>query len=231
MRLNPAAFGAAFALCALALTSGPSAPDPRPPAGDTGPVLSADSNAGAEWIGRPAPRWSFDRWIRTRPLSLASLRGKVVLLRWWTEGCPYCAATLPALDQLSGDDAGNGLVVIGVFHPKPPHPVSDRHVLAVANQLGFSGPIAVDERWSTLERYWLDGHPERNWTSISFLIDREGIVRWVQGGGEYHPGDDPRHAQCATRYRELERAISAALAEKGARPSRVVRRAVARPAG
>src|SRR4029077_12945525 len=105
MRLNPSAFGAAFALCVLALTSGPSAPDPHLPAGGGLPVPSADSNAGAEWIGRPAPQWSFDRWIRTRPLSLTRLHGKVVLLRWWTEECPYCAATLPALEQLSGDDA------------------------------------------------------------------------------------------------------------------------------
>ncbi len=217
MRLNSAVLGALFALCAFAPAIDSSASDLRPHRHDTLPVLSAESDAGADWIGRPAPEWSFDRWTRGSPRSLASLRGKVVLLRWWTDECPYCAATLPALEKVSGRDAENGLVVIGVFHPKPPRPVSDRHVLAVANRLRFSGPIAVDERWSTLERYWLDGHPERSWTSISFLIDREGIVRWVQGGGEYHPGNDARHAQCASRYRELETAIAAALADKGSR--------------
>lgn len=214
MRLNPALVGAALALCTLVPTIGSSASDRRH---DAHPVMSADPNAGADWIGRYAPEWSFDRWTRGSPRSLASLRGKVVLLRWWTDECPYCAATLPALEKVGGRDAENGLVVIGVFHPKPPRAVSDRHVLEVANRLGFSGPIAVDERWSTLERYWLHGHPERSWTSISFLIDREGIVRWVQGGGEYHPGNDPRHAQCASRYRELETAIAAALADRGPR--------------
>lgn len=216
---------ATLALCALLPNTGSRASELRPSGSEDQPVLSADPNAGVEWIGRPAPEWSFDRWIRSKPLSLASLRGKVVLLRWWTEECPYCAATLPALEEVSGRDGTEGLVVIGVFHPKPPHPVTDRHVLAVANRLGFSGPIAVDERWSTLERYWLDGHPERSWTSISFLIDRRGIVRWVQGGGEYHPGDDPRHVQCAIRYRELEQAIAAALADKDARLSKPIRRA------
>jgi thiol-disulfide isomerase/thioredoxin len=217
MRLNPALIGAALALCALATTIGSGASDLRSRGREAPPVLSADSDAGADWIGRYAPEWSFDRWVRGSPRSLTSLRGKVVLLRWWTDQCPYCAATLPALEKASDHDAQNGLVVIGVFHPKPPRPVSNRHVLEVANRLGFSGPIAVDERWSTLERYWLDGHPERSWTSISFLIDREGIVRWVQGGGEYHPGNDPRHAQCANRYRELETAIAAALADRGPR--------------
>src|SRR5947207_1274770 len=90
--------------------------------------------------------------------------------------------------------------------------LDDGHILAAARRLGFGGPIAVDERWSTLDRWWLDGHPERGWTSVSFLIDRDGIVRWVHGGGEYHPSADPRHARCDLEYRGLERSLTAALA-------------------
>ena len=175
-----------------------------------------DPDGGAEMLGRPAPAWSFDRWIRSRPLALRDLRGKVVLLRWWTEGCHFCAETLPAIETLRhGRDAGD-LVVIGVFHPKPVGHVSNREIVATAERLGFAGPIAVDERWTTLDRYWLTGHPERNWTSVSFLIDRDGIVRWVQGGGEYHASDDPRHARCDLTLRGLERAIADALARKPA---------------
>jgi hypothetical protein len=94
--------------------------------------------------------------------------------------------------------------------------VSDRHVLAAAARLGFRGPLAVDATWSALRRWWLDGDPDRSWTSVSFLVDRAGILRWVHGGGEYHPGDDPAHARCAADYAALERAIAAAL---DARPS------------
>ncbi len=172
----------------------------------------SDPDSGAELIGKPAPAWTFDRWLRSKPLTLESLRGKVVLVRWWTEGCHYCRSTLPALETLRSRDAERGLVVIGVYHPKPPHAVSDRHILGVANQLGFKGPIAVDGEWRTLERYWLDGNPERNWTSVSFLIDRDGTIRWVHGGGEYYPSDDPAHASCDIDYRGLERALTAALA-------------------
>src|SRR5438034_642643 len=68
-------------------------------------------------------------------------------------------------------------------------------------------------RW-TLDRYWLDGNPERNWTSVSFLIDRDGVIRWVHGGGEYHPSDDPAHLRCDAEYRGLEQALAQALAEK-----------------
>ena len=138
----------------------------------------------------------------------------MVLLRWWTEDCHYCATTLPELEALRRRHADQGLVVIGVFHPTPPHEVSDRHILAVARKLGFAGPIAVDREWTTLDRYWLAGHPERNWTSVSFLIDRDGVIRWVHGGGEYHPSDDPRHARCALQYHDLEQTLATVLAER-----------------
>lgn len=173
-------------------------------------------DSGAELLGRPAPSWTFDRWLRTKPLSLSRMRGKVVLVRWWTTGCHFCEATLPAIETLRRKHAGDGLVVIGVYHPKPPRRVSDRDVLEAADRLGFSGPLAVDTKWSTLERYWLDGHPERNWTSVSFLIDRAGVVRWVHGGGEYHPSEESRHQRCEVRFHELEEVLEQALAEKPA---------------
>jgi len=182
-------------------------------------ALADDADRGADLVGRPAPPWTFDHWARGPARSLASLRGKVVLLRWWTEGCHYCAETLPALESLARERAGTDLVVIGVYHPKPPRDVSDRHILAVAKRLGFSGPVAVDRRWSTLDRYWLDGHPERNWTSVSFLIGRNGAIRWVHGGGEYHPSSDPLHARCDATYGELERVIAASLAEQAEAPA------------
>src|SRR5690242_10950149 len=89
--------------------------------------IVAGDDAGAERIGHPAPAWSFDRWARD-PQTLAALRGRVVLVRWWTEGCDFCANTLPALETLRAKHAGDGLVVVGVFHPKPPHHVTDGHI-------------------------------------------------------------------------------------------------------
>lgn len=175
------------------------------------PSSEADSPAGV--LDQPARAWSFDRWIRTAPMTQQELRGKVVLLRWWTNGCHYCQSTLPELEALRTRYGAHGLVVIGVFHPKPQRHVQDRWVAAVADSLGFHGPLAVDERWSTLERWWLDGHPDRNWTSVSFLIDAKGVVRWVHTGGEYHPSDDPRHRTCDLESRELEKTIQALLAD------------------
>jgi thiol-disulfide isomerase/thioredoxin len=182
------------------------------------PAQSDDPDSGADLIGKPAPEWTFTRWVRGPSRSVRDLRGKVVLVRWWTEGCRYCRSTLPALERLSREH--KDLLVLGVFHPKPePHEVADAHILQVARTLGFSGPIAFDRDWRTLNRYWLDGSPDRNWTSVSFLIDREGVIRWVHGGGEYHPSSDPKHRSCDLEYQGLERALRDALAEPSARAS------------
>lgn len=181
-------------------------------------AAAADPESGVEMLGHPAPAWTFTRWIGP-PQSLAGLRGKVVLLRWWTEGCHFCAATLPGLESLRRAHADDGLVVIGVFHPKPPREVSDRRIVALAKRLGFTGRIAVDREWATLERYWLTDRPERSWTSVSFLVDRQGDIRWVHGGGEYHRGDDPAHARCAAQYAELESTLAQVLAEPAPAPS------------
>jgi thiol-disulfide isomerase/thioredoxin len=182
------------------------------------PADAQEPDTGAELIGRPAPEWSFTRWVRGPRRSLRDLRGKVVLVRWWTENCHYCRSTLPALETLRHEHPD--LVVLGVFHPKPePREVSDRHILEVARQLGFDGPVAFDRDWRTLDRYWLDGSPDRNWTSVSFLIDRDGIIRWVHGGGEYHPSSDPKHQSCEIEYEGLERALSQALGQRPAHPA------------
>jgi thiol-disulfide isomerase/thioredoxin len=208
-----AALGAVLALSA---SPAPAPGQPAPRAGlDRKPphafaLLAADPEDGAELIGRRAPAWSFERWIRGPALTPQDLRGKVVLLRWWTEGCSLCTATLPGLETLRRRYGRDGLVVIGVYHPKPPRAVSDRDILAFANRLGFRGPIAVDQRWSTLERYWLADH-ERGFTSVSFLLDRDGLIQWVQAGGEYHPSDDPKHARCDRDYRALEQELATLL--------------------
>lgn len=177
------------------------------------PADLPDPDSGAELIGRPAPELAVTRWARGGPLRMHGLRGKVVLVRFWTERCRFCRATLPALERLRDARARDGFVVIAVFHPLRPHlRRSDAEILRAAREIGFDGPIAVDQDWRTLGRWWLDGHPDRNWLSASFLVDRDGIVRWVQGGGEYHPSSDPRHARCDLEYRDLERTLASLLA-------------------
>jgi len=195
----------------LAAAPGAGAQTRRPPRDPGDFALIAERGEdGAELVGRRAPSFTFTRWLRGPERSLEDLRGKVVLVRWWTEGCAYCETTLPGLEALRKRYGSRGLVVIGAFHPKPPREVPDREILAKADRLGFAGPIAVDERWETLERWWLEGH-ERAFTSASFLIGRDGVIRWVHPGGEYHPSTDAAHARCDLEYKGLVAAIERAL--------------------
>src|ERR1700687_1640262 len=69
---------------------------------------------GRELIGHPAPALHLQRWLRSRPLEISDLRGKVVLLRWWTQDCEFCTATAPALRKLQSEYADRGLRVIGI---------------------------------------------------------------------------------------------------------------------
>lgn len=153
-----------------------------------------------------------DRWLDAKP----ELAGHVVLVRWWTDGCPFCERSLPALDALATKHANDGVVAVGVYHPKPPREVSDASVRADAERLGWHGAVAIDADWSALKRAWLTG-PEREATSVTFLLDRTGRVRFVHPGPEIHPiadpprGDEAQHAGCARDYAALEHALEHAL--------------------
>jgi hypothetical protein len=61
-------------------------------------------------------------------------------------------------------------------------------VRALADRYDFRFPVAIDPEWRTLKRWWLDDHA--GWTSVSFLVDRRGVVRFVHTGGSFAPGSD-----------------------------------------
>ena len=143
---------------------------------------------GAELIDTPTLRWSIPEWIGARPVAWSDLRGKVILVRWFTSSeCPHCHATAPALNKLHHDYAARGLAVIGMYHHKRPEPLTLDAVRATVREYGFTFPVAVDRDWRTLNRWWLDGH-RRDFTSVSFLIDRRGVIRLVHPGGTLEPG-------------------------------------------
>jgi hypothetical protein len=110
--------------------------------------------------------------------------------------------------------------VVGVFHPKPPAGSNADEIRAragrAAERFGFEFPVALDPDWRALRRWWLDQVP-RAWTSVTFLVDREGIVRYVHPGGEFHLGGGGSHwkdhESCRREYREIVATIETLLAE------------------
>jgi len=146
---------------------------------------SNQSHEGAELIGTKAQQWDVIEWLNSKPLSLEELQGRTVLVRWWTgPECQYCALSAPHLNTWYERYHTNGLIVLGFYHHKSPEPLTQEHVERLVERYGFRFPVAVDPGWRTLRRWWLEGH-ERSWTSVSFLIDQEGIIRSVHPGGSY----------------------------------------------
>lgn len=182
-----------------------------------GSLNDMDRGAGADRIGVAAPSFEFDGWLNSEPLTLEALRGQVVLVRWWTETCPFCASSAPALRAINQIYGPRGLTVVGVYHPKANRdtPLDPERVRRAVEARALDFPIAIDWNWKdgTLADWWLTG-PERPATSVTFLLDRQGVIQYVHPGMEYHEADDTEgHAQCANDMAGIRAAIEALLAE------------------
>ena len=147
------------------------------------PLLLAGE--GAELIGTTPPGWEKVEWVQGGPVDLAALRGRAVLVRWWTgPECPYCRGAAPHLNAWHERYGPKGLTVIGLYHHKSRRPLRPADVARLAAALGLRFPIGIDPDWRTLRRWWLDGH-DREYTSVTFLLDRSGVIRFVHPGGTY----------------------------------------------
>jgi peroxiredoxin len=176
-------------------------------------VFGAGSQEGQDLLGTIAPGFNLQYWVNSVPLEPENLKGKVVLVRWWTDSCDLCAATAPALRKLQQEYGGRGLQVIGIFHPKPAGDWSLRRMQEAVARYRFSFPVALDGDWSTLKRWWLNG-AQRNYTSVSFIVDKHGVIRYVHPGGEFHESNgSPEHAFCERDFRAIEKTIASLLTE------------------
>jgi peroxiredoxin len=166
----------------------------------------ADEADVSSIVGTPAPAWELATWFNGPPRRIEDLRGQVVLVRWFMSSeCPYCSATAPSLVALHDTYADRGLTIVGMYHHKSESPLVEGDVRSlVTDHYRFRFPVAIDDDWKTLKRWWLDAHP-KSWTSVSFLVDRGGTVRYVHLGGEYPPGSDD--------YRQMKAWIDELLAE------------------
>ena len=184
-----------------------------------GPIERGSDAEAEPLVGTPAPALPSLPWLDGVARDSRSLEGRVVVIRTFTNACPFCAATMPTLDRIHREYADRGLVVLGVYHPKPPRPTAATDVATLAGSLGITFPVAIDTEWRLVDGWWL-ARVESAWTSITWVLDRRGTIRYVHPGGEYHDGGGPAHARCRRDARALRRVIDELLAEPGAASSR-----------
>lgn len=180
-------------------------------------LTAMDRTAGDDRIGVEAPPFRFDEWLNTEPLTLDDLKGEVVLVRWFTDTCPFCASSTPALRKLHEEYADSNFTLVGVFHPKAgmDDPLDTERVQRVVDAREFTFPVAIDWDWrnGTLKEWWLTG-PRRPGTSVTFILDKSGVIQFVHPGMEYHDDNgSEQHAMCATDMGRIRATIDRLIAE------------------
>ena len=137
-------------------------------------VQLADARASApDFVG-------ISGWLNSPPLSIAALRGKVVLVDFWTYGCINCVRTLPYVTQLYEKYKDKGLVVVGIHTPEFPFEHSNGNVAAALKHHGIHYPVAQDNDSATWNAYHNEYWPAQ------YIVDRSGKIVFTHAGeGQY----------------------------------------------
>jgi thiol-disulfide isomerase/thioredoxin len=132
-----------------------------------------------------APNFAgISNWFNSAPLNIADLRGKVVLVDFWTYGCVNCVNTLPHVTELYAKYRDRGLVVVGIHTPEFPFERSASNVQAALKRHGILYPVAQDNDSQTWNAY-----RNRYWPA-QYIVDQSGkIVFQHDGEGEYEQLD------------------------------------------
>ncbi|MBI1731175.1 MAG: redoxin domain-containing protein [Gammaproteobacteria bacterium] len=137
-------------------------------------------------------------WLNSTPLKLADLRGKVVLVDFWTFECWNCYRSFPWLKSVEARLKDKGLRVIGVHSPEFERERVPESIGKKIKEFGLEHPVMIDNDFS----YW-KAMANRYWPAY-FLIDKKGLIR-AAFAGETHEGD--------SQAREIEKIIGDLLAE------------------
>jgi cytochrome c biogenesis protein CcdA/thiol-disulfide isomerase/thioredoxin len=119
-------------------------------------------------------------WINSKPLTLRKLRGKVVLIDFWTYSCINCLRTLPHVKAWYQAYHDKGLVVIGVHTPEFAFEHVPSNVRSAVRRLGVKYPVALDNDYATWNAF------QNQYWPAKYLIDRSGHLRYYHfGEGSY----------------------------------------------
>src|SRR4029453_17053761 len=173
MSLRHVIGAAALIASSLALSAIPSVSADAPRDLDAPFEVAATQNTAPNFVG-------ITNWFNSAPLDIANLRGKVVLVDFWTYGCVNCVNTLPHVTALYEKYKDRGLVVVGVHTPEFPFERSAGNVQAALKRHGITYPVAQDNDSKTWNAY------RNQYWPAPYIVDRNGrIVFQHAGEGQY----------------------------------------------
>ncbi len=159
-------------------------------------VLATAATAASAAPAVAAPEFTgIDTWLNSAPLTMQQLRGKVVLVDFWTYTCINCIRTLPYVKSWHAKYKDQGLVVVGVHTPEYPIERSTNNVKDALKRFDIQYPVAQDNRYATWQAY-----SNQYWPAF-YLIDKTGKIVYT------HFGEG--------RYEETEATIRKLLAQPG----------------
>jgi len=128
----------------------------------------------------PDPISTKAQWLNSPPLTSEKLRGKVVLVEFWTFGCVNCRHTLPYIKTWSDKYGTDGLLVVGVHTPEFPYEKDRGNVERAIRNLGITYPVVMDNQYEIWNAY-----KNRYWPA-QYLLDAQGRLRHKHfGEGAY----------------------------------------------
>ncbi|MFI5412812.1 MAG: redoxin domain-containing protein [Candidatus Micrarchaeales archaeon] len=130
----------------------------------------------------PAPNvQGITAWINSQPLNISQLKGKVVIVDFWTYSCINCIRSIPHLNAWYNEYGNDGLVIIGVSTPEFQFEHNLTNVQNAVKQFGIKYPVALDNNYGTWDAYGNEYWP------ADYVIDKNGNVRYYSfGEGDYN---------------------------------------------
>jgi thiol-disulfide isomerase/thioredoxin len=154
--------------------------------------VAATATASLQDYGAAPEFTGVEQWLNSPALTMSALRGKVVLVDFWTYSCINCLRTLPHVNRWAETYKAQGLVVVGVHTPEFPFERSSGNLKTAMQRFGVKHPVAQDNRYATWKAYGNEYWP------AFYLVDAGGHIRYR------HFGEG--------RYQETEAAIRTLLA-------------------
>ncbi len=127
-----------------------------------------------------APALAAGQWLNSEPKTLEDLRGKVVIVDFWTFGCYNCRNTLPTLKRLDANYRERGLTIVGVHAPESDHEKNFASLTSEVRSLGIKYPVVTDNGYATWRAFGVEA-----WPTV-VILDKRGRIRFTHiGEGQY----------------------------------------------